>query len=111
MKRASRKVAFVCVCCLPLLAGCFGKSPLTTGVVKWHSELEMEKYSKEALYVPIFFLVLPFTSIVDAFIVNAINFWTKEDPLEASALTAPAAVEKAQLASAAAPEAPLPASR
>jgi hypothetical protein len=74
------------LCCLALLggAGCFGKSVVTTSVVKWHSEIDTDKYVKEGIYLPIFFLVLPITALVDNLVLNAIDFWSKDDPLAAS---------------------------
>jgi hypothetical protein len=76
----------ICIIALALGSGCYGKSVLSSGVSKWHSDLKWNKYSKEALFVPIFMLVLPVTSIVDYFILNSIDYWTTEgDPLAADA--------------------------
>ena len=79
------RAAVATLCSLALLAspGCFGKSVMTTSVVKWHHEIETDKYVKEGIYLPIFFLVLPITALVDNFILNSIDFWTKDDPLSA----------------------------
>jgi hypothetical protein len=79
------------------IPGCFGKSPVTTSVVKWHSDLQWDKFAKEAVYLPLFVLVLPFTAIIDAFVVNAINFWEKDDPLAASNLEIPGGTDLASL--------------
>ena len=79
------RAAVTAICGFALFggAGCFGKSVVTTGVVKWHAEIETDKYVKEVIYIPIFFLVLPITAIVDNFILNPIDFWSKDDPLAA----------------------------
>jgi uncharacterized protein DUF3332 len=92
-----RLVVISCVVGLLMIPGCFGKSPVTTSVVKWHSELKWGKWSKEALYFPMFILVLPITAIVDAFIVNAINFWEKDDPLAWRDLGIPPGTDLARL--------------
>jgi hypothetical protein len=79
----------ICLVALVLGSGCYGKSVLSSGVSKWHSGLQWNKYSKEAMFVPLFFLVYPFTSIVDYFILNSIDYWTVEgDPLVAKATPA-----------------------
>jgi hypothetical protein len=74
----------VCVLALILSSGCFGTAPLSTGGAKWHSGLQWDKYSKEAMFVPLFFFVLPFTSLIDYFVLNSIAYWsTSGDPLTA----------------------------
>jgi len=90
-------IAFLSIGVLVGTPGCFGKSPLTTSVVKWHSDLDWDKFAKEAIYLPLFMFVLPFTAIVDAFVVNAINFWEKDDPLAANALGIPPGTDIASL--------------
>jgi hypothetical protein len=79
----------ICVCILALIlsSGCFGTAPLSTGVSKWHSGLQWDKYSKEAMFVPLFFFVLPFTSLIDYFVLNSIAYWsTSGDPLTTAEL-------------------------
>ena len=77
-------LAFLCCAALASSSGCYGKSPTTSAIVKWHHGLEMDKYSKEAVYLPVFFLALPIAALVDNFIINAIAYWSHDDPLQAA---------------------------
>ena len=87
---ASRRWAWVCILAATLSTGCYGKCVSTTTVVKWHGDLDMNKWAKEAIYLPLFFFVLPFTSLVDHLVLNAIDFFTTEgDPLAAIPAPAP----------------------
>ncbi len=80
--RSVRPWVCICVVALALGSGCYGKSVLSSGISKWHADLKMNKYGKEAVFVPIFFIVLPFTSLIDYFILNSIDYWRADgDPL------------------------------
>jgi hypothetical protein len=89
----------VCILALILSSGCFGKCVLSKGVSEWHAGLQWDKYSKEALFVPLFFFVLPFTSLVDYFIVNSIAYWSTEgDPLTTAGLAPADGADKPRIA-------------
>jgi hypothetical protein len=45
-----------------------------------------DKWVKEGVFLPLFFFVLPFTSMLDYFVFNAIEFWTGENPLASASL-------------------------
>jgi hypothetical protein len=75
----------LCVLVLALGSGCFGKCVVTQSVTKWHAGIKTDKYTKEAIFLPVFLLALPTTALVDYFIVNAIDYWSADgDPLEAA---------------------------
>jgi Domain of unknown function (DUF3332) len=68
-----------------LCSGCYGKSVLTTKVMKWHSDLKMNKWGKEGVFLPIYFFVVAPVAFVDYFILNSIDFWKADgDPLSTS---------------------------
>jgi hypothetical protein len=67
------------------MVGCYGSTVLSGSVSRWHAGLETEdKYVKEAVFLPLFFFVLPFTSFIDYFILNAVEFWSGDNPLKSS---------------------------
>jgi len=84
-----RKLILVCVAAILAITmsvtpGCYGASPLSSGVMGWHKGIEGDKWVKEAIFLPLFFFVLPFTSLIDYFILNAIDFWTDEPGVASS---------------------------
>ena len=81
----SRKLISVllvlCLVLLPLISsGCYGPCKLSSGVTKWHNEIEADKYTKEIIFLPVFFIAYPITAFIDYFILNIIEYWSTDKP-------------------------------
>ena len=61
---------------LLLSTGCYGPCMLSSGVTKWHRDIDSNKYVKELIFLPVFFIVYPITGFVDYFILNSIEYWS-----------------------------------
>lgn len=80
----SVSIFLILLLCLGLTVntGCYGPCKVTGAVAGWHSDLDTNKYAKEAIFLPIFIFVYPITAFVDYFILNSIEWWTMDDGLE-----------------------------
>ena len=70
-----------------LLAGCIGSFGLTRKLWNWNKD-QGEKVTQEVVYL--LFNILPvygITTFVDFFIINTIEFWTDENPVDAASLS------------------------
>ena len=85
MRKIGQASRSICACLLALTpgSGCYGKNVCFTSVTKWHGDLDWNKWAKEAFFIPIYFLVIPFTGLIDFFIVNPIYFFSSDDPMHA----------------------------
>jgi len=59
--------------------GCYGPFHLTKSVHEWNGEVSEEKWVQEGIFLA--FLILPvygITTLVDALVLNSIEFWRAE---------------------------------
>ena len=82
MSRSTTSIFLILLLVLVLAtnSGCYGPCILTSGVTRWHSDMEANKFVKEAVFIPVFFIVYPITILFDFFILNSIEFWSKSEP-------------------------------
>ncbi len=79
---------FVLVCFLTVTSACYGPFNLTRNVYHWNSEVKgssevNEKWMKEIVFfgmliIPVYML----SALADAFIFNAMQFWTGNNPIK-----------------------------
>jgi len=82
MKRL-RSVLLVILAAVMLSApGCLGQFAMTGAVRKFNMETVEGKWPRELLFVGLYIIpAYPFCAFGDLFIVNAIEFWTEENPI------------------------------
>jgi hypothetical protein len=79
---------FVVLCLMTAASGCFGPFNLTRNVYQWNSGLKgtgevNEKWMKEIVFFGM--IVIPvymFSALLDAFVFNAIQFWSGSNPVK-----------------------------
>jgi hypothetical protein len=83
MKRASRLLAVMCVAVLSLhVSGCFGKFSLTRAMWDFNKNVSSNKFLQWAVFLVM--VIVPVYSVgalVDALVINSIEFWTGENPV------------------------------
>jgi hypothetical protein len=83
MKRSLRLVATLCIAMLSLqLSGCFGKFSLTRAMWDFNKNISGNKFVQWAVFlVMVIVPVYGIGTLVDALIINSIEFWTGENPI------------------------------
>lgn len=83
-----KKSRILAACLAALLAvaltvspGCVGPFKLTSNLHDWNTSME-SKWPQELVFLPLAFLVYPWTLIGDAVIFNSVEFWTGSNPID-----------------------------
>jgi hypothetical protein len=83
MKRASRLLAVMCVALFSVqVSGCFGKFALTRAIWGFNNNVSPNKFIKWLVFLVL--VVVPVYGIgtlVDAIVINSIEFWTGSNPV------------------------------
>jgi len=86
MKRASRLLAVMCVALFSVqVSGCFGKFALTRAIWDFNNNVSPNKFIKWLVFLVL--VVVPVYGIgtlVDALVINSIEFWTGSNPVESA---------------------------
>jgi len=62
-------------------AGCYGPNKLGTDLYKWNMGLSEDKWPREIVFGGLYLTgIYPICSIIDLFILNAIEFWSSDNP-------------------------------
>ncbi len=65
-----------------LLPGCMGRMALTGKVGKWNLEITENRFGRAGMFIGLHIIpVYPITAFVDLLVINSIEFWTHENPL------------------------------
>lgn len=65
-----------------MLTGCFGSFEATRGVHKWNKSISHNKLAQEALFLGLIIIpVYGVATLLDAIIINSIEFWTGDNPM------------------------------
>ncbi|HVG61003.1 MAG TPA: DUF3332 family protein, partial [Hyalangium sp.] len=82
MKRASRLLAVMCLALFSVqVSGCFGKFALTRAIWEFNNNVSPNKFIKWLVFLVL--VVVPVYGIgtlVDALVINSIEFWTGSNP-------------------------------
>lgn len=83
MKRTSRLLAVLCVALLSVhVSGCFGKFNLTRAMWDFNKNVSPNKFVQWAVFlVMVIVPVYAVGTIVDALVINSIEFWTGSNPI------------------------------
>src|SRR5688500_7596485 len=86
MKRSSRLLAVLCVCFLSLhVSGCFGKFSLTRAMWDFNKNISGNKFVQWAVFlVMVIVPVYGIGTLVDALVINSIEFWTGSNPISSA---------------------------
>lgn len=86
MKRASRLLAVVClVLCSVQMTGCFGKFNLTRAMWDFNKNVSPNKFVQWAVFlVMVIVPVYAIGTLVDALVINSIEFWTGQNPISSA---------------------------
>ena len=83
MKRASRLLAVMCLALFSVqVSGCFGKFALTRAIWEFNNNVSPNKFIKWLVFLVL--VVVPVYGIgtlVDALVINSIEFWTGSNPV------------------------------
>ncbi|MBY8289965.1 DUF3332 domain-containing protein [Vibrio fluvialis] len=90
MKRKSLVIAMAVGLSVSSLTGCMGQMATTGLVTKFNLEVVDNRYGREGLFL-LLSPVYGIASIVDLFIVNAVEFWTGTNPISGKS---PAVVDR-----------------
>jgi hypothetical protein len=86
MKRASRLLAVMCVALFSVhVSGCFGKFALTRAIWEFNKNVSPNKFVQWLVFLVL--VVVPVYGIgtlVDALVINSIEFWTGSNPVLAA---------------------------
>lgn len=87
MKRASRLLAVLCVAVFSLhVSGCFGQFALTRAIWEFNKNVSPNKFIQWAVFLVMAIVpVYGIGTLVDALVINSIEFWTGSNPVSASA--------------------------
>jgi hypothetical protein len=65
--------------------GCLGSFSLTSGIADWNRKASEEKWVNELIFLGLVIIpVYGFAIIVDALLLNSIEFWSGDNPVENS---------------------------
>ncbi len=83
MKRASRLVAVMCLALFSVqMSGCFGKFALTRAMWEFNKNVSGNKFIQWAVFlVMVVVPVYAVGTLVDALVINSLEFWTGENPV------------------------------
>ncbi|SEU13300.1 DUF3332 domain-containing protein [Stigmatella erecta] len=83
MKRSSRLLATLCVGVLSLhMSGCFGKFSLTRAMWEFNKNVSDNKFAQWGVFLVMAIVpVYAIGTLVDALVINSIEFWTGENPV------------------------------
>jgi hypothetical protein len=83
MKRASRLLAVMCVALFSVqMSGCFGKFALTRAMWDFNKNVSGNKFIQWAVFlVMIVVPVYEIGALVDALVINSLEFWTGSNPV------------------------------
>jgi hypothetical protein len=86
MKRTSRLLAVLCMAVLSLhVSGCFGKFSLTRAMWDFNKNISGNKFIQWAVFlVMVIVPVYAVGTLVDALIINSIEFWTGSNPISST---------------------------
>jgi hypothetical protein len=80
--------------------GCFGRFAMTGAVRKFNLDLTTDQWGREIAFVALYIIpVYPFCATADLLVVNSIEFWSEENPINGEK-----AITLSSAAPAAAPE-------
>jgi hypothetical protein len=86
MKRASRLLAVMCIALFSVqVSGCFGKFALTRAIWDFNNNVSPNKFIKWLVFLVL--VVVPVYGIgtlVDALVINSLEFWTGSNPVESA---------------------------
>ena len=81
MKKFSKPAMIIALCALSITqSGCFGEFALTRKAYDWHASIGNKFVRSLLLWIPMGF-VYSITAMVDAVILNLIEFWSGSNPL------------------------------
>jgi hypothetical protein len=86
MKRSSRLLAALCVGVLSLhLSACFGKFSLTRAMWDFNKNVSDNKFAQWGVFLVMAIVpVYAIGTLVDALVINSIEFWTGENPVSSA---------------------------
>jgi uncharacterized protein DUF3332 len=86
MKRASRLLAVLCVALLSVqVSGCFGRFSLTRAMWDFNKNVSPNKFIQWAVFlVMVVVPVYEIGTLVDALVINSIEFWTGQNPVSSA---------------------------
>jgi hypothetical protein len=86
MKRSSRLLAVLCLTLFSVqMSGCFGKFALTRAMWDFNKNVSSNKFVQWAVFlVMVIVPVYGVGTLVDALVINSIEFWTGSNPVTAS---------------------------
>jgi hypothetical protein len=86
MKRASRLLAVLCLALFSVqMSGCFGKFALTRAMWEFNKNVSSNKFLQWAVFlVMIIVPVYGIGTLVDALVINSIEFWTDSNPISSA---------------------------
>ena len=81
MKKFSKPAMIIALCALSITqSGCFGEFALTRKAYDWHASIGNKFVRSLLLWIPMGF-VYSITAMVDAVVLNLIEFWSGSNPL------------------------------
>lgn len=81
MKKLAKPALLIALCSLTLVqTGCFGEFALTRKAYDWHASIGNKWVRSLLLWIPMGF-VYSITALVDAVVLNLIEFWTGTNPV------------------------------
>ena len=97
MTHGNRRLALLLA--LPLLAtGCFGKFQVTRNLYAFNRTVSEERFTRWALFLAMNIVpVYPVGAVMDAFIVNPVEFWSGTNPVKDSERWFPKQPDQARL--------------
>jgi hypothetical protein len=86
MKRTSRLLAVLCIALVSVqVSGCFGKFALTRAMWDFNKNISPNKFLQWAVFlVMVIVPVYGIGTLVDALIINSIEFWTGQNPVSSA---------------------------
>lgn len=97
MRLGTRKAVTVLALAL-ILSGCYGPFNLTRRLYRWNTEISENKWERELVFLLLALSpVYSFTTLADAVVFNAMEFWTGDNPVSDPARSASEAPQTKRL--------------
>src|SRR5688572_30307414 len=68
-----------------LMAGCYGRFPLTRGVYQWNRDVSSDRYIRSIVFWPLSIIYLG-AGLVDAVVINVLEFWSGNEVVDSAQL-------------------------
>ena len=73
------------LCAAVLMAGCYGRFPLTRGIYQWNRDVSSDKYIRSIVFWPLSIVYLG-AGLVDAVVINVLEFWSGNQVVDSAQL-------------------------